>query len=197
MDKESLISILKVILVLGFIIAPQIIKAFAKRNNAKTNLPPTPSSQQRNKIKTTLSPQRKAFVKPKPRNNVETVLAELFGVEEKTVDKSPKQTQKRVPLHSNVRQQDISQKNQHNIIAEKKELPRFKTSIKEFKTNIPSLPNDIKSFEPNITTPTETTVQISPFLQKFKKIDRDDLRYGIIISEILGPPVSLKSDSLM
>ncbi len=196
MDKESLISILKVILVLGFIIAPQIIKALAKRNNAKTNLPPTPSSQQRNKIKTTHFSQKKSFVKPKPRKNVEDIFAELFGGEEKIVSK-PKQTQKRTPVPSRANQQEVPPKNQYNIKAEKKELPRFKTSIKEFKTNIPSLPDDIKSFESNIHTSTETIVQTSPLLQKFKKIDREDLRYGIIISEILGPPVSLKSDSLM
>jgi len=199
MDKESLISIFKVILVLGFILVPPILKAIAKRNNAKTNSPLSPSDLQRNKIKTARQPQRKNFVKPEPPKNVEDVLAKIFGADEGIGNKSSKLTQPRAPLPSRVRKQESPPKRQSVIKAEsaKEELPRFKTSIREFKTNIPSLSSNIKSFDPNIHAVPEVSGQTSPFLQKFRKIDREDLRYGIIISEILGPPVSLKPDSLM
>ncbi len=199
MNKESLISIFKVLLVLGFILVPPILKALAKRNEAKTKSPLSPSDLQRNKIKTARQPQRKIMAKPKPPKNVEDVLAKIFGSEDGIGNKSSKPTQLRAPLPSRVRKQESPPKSQPVIKAEaaKEILPRFKTSIREFKTNIPSLSSDIKSFDPNIHTATEVSVQTSPFLQKFRKIDREDLRYGIIISEILGPPVSLKPDSLM
>ena len=198
MNEKSLTSILKVLLVLGFILIPPILKALAKRKDAKTKSPLSPSDLQRNKMKTARLPQRKTFVKPEPPKNVEDVLAKIFGIEDKIGSKSSKLTQIRAPLPSQMAQPDTPRQNrQHSIKAEKEELPRFKTSIREFKTNIPSLSSDIKSFDPNIHTVTEVSGQISPFLQKFKKIDREDLRYGIIISEILGPPVSLKPDSLM
>ena len=197
MNEKSLSSILKVLLVLGFILIPPILKALAKRKEAKTKSPQSPSDLQRNKIKTARIPQRKTFIKPKPQKNVEDVLAKIFGIDDEIGKKPSKLTQARAPLPSQTRQQEIPQNRQHSIKEEKEVLPRFKTSIKEFKTNIPSLTSDIESFDPNIHTVTEVSGQISPFLQKFKKVDREDLRYGIIISEILGPPVSLKPDSLM
>ncbi len=199
MDKESLTSILKVILVLGFILIPPILKALAKRNEAKTKSLLSPSDLQRNKIKTSRQPQRKTLIKPETQKNVEDVLAKIFGADDGIGNKSSKLTQPRASLPSRVRKQESPSKSQPAIKAEasKEDLPRFKTSIKEFKTNIPSLTSDIKSFEPNIHTAAEISGQTSPFLQKFRKIDREDLRYGIIISEVLGPPVSLKPDSLM
>ncbi len=201
MNKESLTSILKVVLVLGFILVPPILKALAKRKEAKTKSPLSPSLSdlQRNKIKPARQPQRKTFIKPETQKNVEDVLAKIFGADDGIGNKSSKLTQARAPLPSRVHKQESPPKSQPVIKAEaaKEELPRFKTSIKEFKTNIPSLPSDIKSFEPNIHTAAEVSGQASPFLQKFRKFDREDLRYGIIISEILGPPVSLKPDSLM
>jgi len=190
MDKKSLIDILKVLFVLGFVLLPPIIKAFAKSKKSERITPPRIPDTQRNKFKLAQQTNRKSVAnyqeKPKPQKKVDDVLAEIFG------DKPSSLTPEREHLPSKTHRQGIHKTNRHSIKSKNEKLPRFKTNIKNFKVNSPSTPNDIKNFEPDIHTATEMSEQSSPFLKKFKKMNKDDLRYGIIISEILGPPVSLK-----
>ncbi|RLD12564.1 MAG: hypothetical protein DRI44_00035 [Chlamydiae bacterium] len=190
MDKKSLIDILKVVLVLGFVLLPPIIKAFAKSKKAEGITPPRRPDTQRNKLKAAKRVNRKPIVnyqeKPKLQKKVEDVLAEIFG------DKLSPLTPERERLPSKTHKQEIHKTARHSIEPKNEELPRFKTNIKNFKVSDPSLPDDIKGFNPNIHTAAEISEQTSPFLKKFQKMSRDDLRYGVIISEILGPPVSLK-----
>jgi len=190
MDKKSLIDILKVVFVLGFVLLPPIIKAFAKSKKSEGITPPRIPDTQKNKFKAAKRINRKPVAsyqeKPKPQKKVDDILAEIFG------DKPSSLTPEREHLPSKTHRQEIHKTNRHSIKPENEELPRFKTNIKDFKVSNPSLQDDIKGFEPDIHTVTEVPEQTSPFLQKFKNINRDDLRYGIIISELLGPPVSLK-----
>jgi len=190
MDNKSLIDILKVLFVLGFVLLPPIIKAFAKSKKSEGITPPRIPDTQKNKFKAAKRIDHKSVAsyreKPKPQKKVDDILAEIFG------DKPSTLVPEREHLPSKTHRQEIRKTSQHSIKPENKELPRFKTSIRDFKVSNPSLPDDIKGFEPDIYTATISSEQTSPFLKKFKNMSREDLRYGIIISEILGPPVSLK-----
>jgi len=193
MKKEDLDSIFKIIFAIGFVLVPLIINIVAKRNKEKSNSLSSSSPQQRKNVKASKPIRQKSFAgyheKPEPKKKVEDVLAEIFG------DKPSSLTPARAHLPSKVHKQEIHKSGRHAMKTEKEELPRFKTNIKDFIVDSPSLPEDISRFKPNILTETEVPVKTSPFLQKFKNINRDDLRYGIVLSEILGPPVALKSDS--
>ena len=190
MDNKSLINILKVVFVLGFVLLPPIIKAFAKSKKSDGITPSRKHDNQKNKFKVAKQINHKSVAnyqeKPKPQKKVDDILAEIFG------NKPSSLTSEREHLPSKTHRQEIHRTNRHSIKPEKKELPRFKTSIKKFKVSVPSLPDDIKGFNPDIHTTTNNPEQTSPFLKKIKNMSRDDLRYGIIISEVLGPPVSLK-----
>ena len=190
MDNKSLINILKVVFVLGFVLLPPIIKAFAKSEKSEGITPPRIPDTQKNKFKAAKRINRKPVTsyreKPKPQKKVDDILAEIFG------DKPSTLVPEREHLPSKTHRQEIRKTSQHSIKPENKELPRFKTNIKNFKVESPSLPKDIKGFEPNISNAAETSEQTPPLLRKLKRMNHSDLRYGIIISEILGPPVSLK-----
>lgn len=190
MDNKSLINIIKVILVLGFVLLPPIIKAFAKSKKSEGFTPPRKPDTQRNKFKTAKRINRKPVAsyqeKPKPPKKVDDILAEIFG------DKPLSLTPERKSLPSKTHEQEIRKSGFRAIKPANEELPRFKTNIKNFKVDSPSLPDDIKGFKPDIPNAAEIPEQTSPLLKKLKRINRSDLRYGIVISEILGPPVSLK-----
>ena len=190
MDNKTLIDILKVIFVLGFILLPQVIKFLAKSKKSEGFTPSRKPDTQRNKFKTTQRINRKPVAsyqeKPKPPKKVDDILAEIFG------DKPSPLTPERKSLPSKTHEQEKHQNGYHGLKKEKNELPRFKTNIRKFKVNSPSLPDDIKGFKSDIPNVTEIPEQTSPLLKKLKRINHSDLRYGIVISEILGPPVSLK-----
>ena len=179
MDKDPIAVVLQILFVIGFIVLPPILKALKKSNANKqlsTNTGKksfTPSKPARSTIKKSTAIPRREQVK-----NVDDILADIFD-NKITTPKKEKRKPARNLMHSNIKPQ-------------KDELPVFKTNISNFEVDKPKLRNDIKEFKPHIITSTKATQSIPPILKKLRKLNKNDLKYGIILSEVLGPPTSLK-----
>ena len=177
MNKEPITIIFQILFVVAFIVAKPIIKAImqSKKNRASIS-PPKPEKPKKDFADFASYTENKTTAT----KNVDDVLSEIFGndLAKANVEKKPTRETTFV-MRSSVK-------------PEASELPEFKPTIKEFKVSEPKLPDDIKEFEPHIITPIRDRQEIPPVLKKLRNLSCDDLRYGIIFSEVLGPPVSLK-----
>ena len=151
----------------------------------KSNTPKTLSTSSGRK---SFTPKRPSYThdkfhhKQEKVKNVDDVLAEIFS--DKTTLSKPIKSK---PKHKTSRSDKSS-----SIKPLSEELPVFKTNIKDFEVNKPTLPSDINEFKPHIITPIDYQQSVPPILKKLRNLNNDDLKYGIILSEVLGPPTSLK-----
>lgn len=150
---SPLISILKILLAMSFILIPTIINVMAKRKKERSKLTPSYDKKPKQPVKTI----KKPVILP-----AETSAGQTEHVSKRLV---------------------ISEFKPHFKEREKLKIGITKRELSILDDSIP---------DSQLENAYDTQVYSSALRDKLKNLSNNDLRYAIVINEIIGPPVSLK-----